>query len=241
MKNSKNISNTPVKILSLNQKCLSNLHIKKKNVNFPKLELNLITKSKPFEQNINSESFTRITTSTLLDSDENVPNEKGPESSIISKSMIELVKNKLENKEILSKMFEKIKFVTRFKKPTTHSKRMKILKKYNFLNQMSQCNTKFKMVQILHNSSHKWKCLLKNYLERVFLMHLHLRNIKDFSDLMSNREVLYKSITNPDILLVRFTLGNNVIKNFSKGFVNFVIMFHDDLIKQNFITNQLSN
>lgn len=241
MNNSQNILNSSKKFLPLNHESLPRVSVEKENIKLSKFESNSIKNAKLLKLPNNAESFIRITTSIFPESNENSLNENKSGLNLFPNKLKNIQINKLKNENMLSKMFDKIKYVKRFKRPTPHSKREKIFKKYNFLNQMNHCNTKFKIVHIFHNLSNKWKSLLENYLERVFLMHLHLRHIKDFSDLMSNRHVLYESIQNPDILLERFTLGNNVIKNFCKGFVSFILMFHDDLVKHNFITIRSAN
>lgn len=107
--------------------------------------------------------------------------------------------------------------------------RKKLLEKYSGLWKVFQCKSKNKFIEILRGLEKYIRRLLKDYLRHHFLFHLHLRQIKDISGLMKNRQMIFEAIDDPEILDSNCTFSNNLIKNFCKGFVNFVLIFYEDL------------
>ena len=137
----------------------------------------------------------------------------------ISTRTAHLIKNRQKNMENL-KMF----------RPNfSRNKRKKILKIYPMLKRIACCNSKTELIKIFTNLSARWKKLVKKYMERCFLIHLHLRQIKNFSELMQQRQNIYDALDDPSILENGVNFANNLVKNFCKGITNFVVMFYDEL------------
>lgn len=134
------------------------------------------------------------------------------------------------NKFILDKK-KKLENIKKLRKTMKRSKRKKIIRQYSFLNQISKCNSKIGLFHIFVSLTTDWKRLLKNYMERAFLFHLHIRQIKDFAELMSQRQNIYEAIDFPDILNTRVNFKNNLVKNFCKGFLSFVVIYSEELIE----------
>ena len=120
------------------------------------------------------------------------------------------------------------------------SKRKKIIRQYSVLNQFSKCNSKIGIFNIFNSLNEKWKDLLKMYMQRAFLIHLHVRQIKEFSELMAQRQNIYDAIDCPDILHSRVNFGNNLVKNFCKGFLHFVVIFSEELVENGLMEKHLS-
>lgn len=232
-----------IKNLPSNPKSIDEPQMPVSNINLSKFKFSLKKNSKLFKHNNNTEPFMRVITSTMLVSNDSILEEEQEQdqSSIITQSMTESHGTKMNMNVRIKNIFEKIKFAKSQRRSIPHAIKYNILRKHIFLARINKCNTKSQLVHILFDLSLIWKSLLKNYLEKVFLMHLHLRHIKDFSDLMSHRQLLYQAIDTPNILLKRFSLGNNVIKNFCKGFVSFVFMFYEELVKYNFLPTKTHN
>jgi hypothetical protein len=72
-------------------------------------------------------------------------------------------------------------------------------------------------------------------MERCFLVHLHLRQIKDFYELMQHRQNIYDALEDPESLEQGVNFANNLVKNFCKGLVNFIVMFFEELIECNML------
>ena len=118
-----------------------------------------------------------------------------------------------------------------FRPIMSRNKRRKILRAYSMIKRISKCNSKMELTKIFTSLNSKWKKLIKKYMENCFLIHLHLRQIKDFSELMQHRQNIYDALDDPAILDQRVNFANNLVKNFCKGFVNFVVMFLENLIE----------
>ena len=108
-------------------------------------------------------------------------------------------------------------------------KRRMLLEKYPILTRIFNCNSKNELINILFAMPSEWKQFMKLYLEKFFIMHLHLRQIKEFSKLMAHRNYIYEAIRDPEILRGNMSFANNLVKNFCKGLVNFVVLFYDNL------------
>ena len=139
-----------------------------------------------------------------------------------------LVKNRQEEIEQL-KIFRPI---------MSRNKRRKVIKVYPMIRRISKCNSKTELIKIFSSLTLNWKQLIKKYMERCFLLHLHLRQIKDFSELMHHRQNIYDALEDPVILESRVNFANNLVKNFCKGLTNFIIMFFDELIQTNLIVER---
>lgn len=178
----------------------------------------------PFIQNENSESA-------------KVQNKIKYESSIYSKaiakeqgrvrrSTLHLIKDRKKNIEILKE----------FRPITSRNKRRQILKSHSVIERISKCNSKVELVKIFSELTSKWKRLIKNYMERCFLIHLHLRQIKDFSELMQQRQNIYDALDDPFILEDRVRLANNLVKNFCKGLTSFLVIFYQQLTRDGWLS-----
>ena len=125
---------------------------------------------------------------------------------------------------------KQIKKLKHFRPIMSRNKRRKILKVYPMIKRISKCNSKTELIKIFTSLTKKWKKLIKKYMERCFLIHLHLRQIKDFSELMHHRQNIYNALDDPIILESRVNFANNLVKNFCKGLTNYIVMFFDELI-----------
>lgn len=118
-----------------------------------------------------------------------------------------------------------------FRKVTNRKKRKSLKRKYPFINLLSKCNSKIKMFHIFKEISSEWKSFLKLYLTNWFILHLHVRQIKNISDLMKHRQNIFNSLDDPELLITKLNFSNNLIKNFFKGISNFFVMFYDELVE----------
>lgn len=129
-----------------------------------------------------------------------------------------------------------IKNLKMFRPITSRNERRKIINSHSVIERISKCNSKIELFRIFSGLSVKWKQLIKHYLERCFLIHLHLRQIKDFSELMQQRQNIYDAVDDPLILEDRVRLANNLVKNFCKGFTNFVVIFYKQLKRDDWLS-----
>lgn len=192
------------------------------NSNKPSLKL-----SAQSEHNVKENSKIEVKLSNPsreFSSEENLIEDESSFNPLQKKTKI-FIKNK-------SQQLKQLKMLRRI---TNRKKRRKILMQYPLMSRFSSCNSKIELVRIFQNLSVKWKRLIKMYMERSFLMHLHIRQIKDFSELMAQRQNIYDSLDEPEILILKVNFGNNLVKNFCKGLTNFVVMFYEDLLEQGFI------
>ena len=125
--------------------------------------------------------------------------------------------------------------IKKFRKITNRKTRRQVLRKYPTLLSLSKCNSKLSMVKIYETLSPKWKRLLRIYMSKSFILHLHIRQIRDFSLLFRQRHALYKAIDSPSVLMESINFSNNLVKNFCKGFTNFVVMFFEDISNNNLL------
>lgn len=124
---------------------------------------------------------------------------------------------------------EGLAHLKRFRPIMSRSRRRQVLQNHPELQRMFRCNSKVNLIQIFHAISTKMKKMIKLYLERGFLLHLHLRQLKNLSKLMAQRQCIYRAVDQPDVLKGNVNFANNLVKNFCKGVVNFVVLFYDDL------------
>ena len=144
-------------------------------------------------------------------------------------------RNTVENFEIDNKDI-KLKHIKKLRKIMDRKKRSQILIDYPILLKISNCAAKIDFINILESLSQRWKKLFKFYMTKCFLIHLHIRQVKFTKELLLQRQNIYEAIDFPDSLNFKLSLKNNLIKNFCKGFVNFVILFFEDLINEEFIS-----
>ena len=166
-------------------------------------------------------------------------------SNLTPKTKLELLGKKNTSKESISSqsflnvknkkrdsLFQKLKtFIPKINRKT----RKEILKNYPPLNKMFYCTSKYQFRNILFELSPKYKKLLREYISKCFIYHLHMRPINDISQLMKQRKLIYEAVSNPELLNGNKSLANNLIKNFCKGIVNFIVLFYDDLVKKGFL------
>ena len=213
---------------------LNKIHINKpegimtQNIIKSSLEKNLKTQKQMFE--IPTNSVKEISSKERLKTLDQISKLEFADSS----------KNKSINIQYVSELHfentqQKIKKLKHLRKNIMREEKKKILLKYPLLNRFSKCNSKVGLIRIFHNLSEKWKRLIKMYMERCFITHLHIRQMKDFSELMSQRQNIYEALDYPELLISKINFGNNLVKNFCKGLTNFVVMFLDELIKEGFI------
>ena len=119
-----------------------------------------------------------------------------------------------------------------FRPIMNRNRRKMLLQLYPILSKIFKCTSKYKFMQLISSLNLEYKQLMKTYLTKFFIVHLHLRQLKNISGLMAYRHIIYDSIDNPEILSTVSNNSNNLIKNFCKGLVNFVVIFYDDLIRE---------
>jgi hypothetical protein len=117
-----------------------------------------------------------------------------------------------------------------------------ILKKYPCLKKLFYCTSKYQLRNILFELSHDFKVLLKKYMQQCFILHLHVRPISNINELLKQRRVIYEAISNPNILNGNKSFANNLIKNFCKGLVNFIVIFYNDLVQKGLLkSSEMTN
>jgi hypothetical protein len=114
-------------------------------------------------------------------------------------------------------------------------KRRDIIRKYPLIGSLSKCNSKIKLLNIFKLLTPEWKLFIKFYMSRCFLFHLQIRQIKNTKELLQQRQNLYDALDDPDIIFLKITFSNNLVKNFCKGILNFFVMFQEQLLKNKMI------
>jgi hypothetical protein len=120
----------------------------------------------------------------------------------------------------------------RFRPIMNRDKRRRLLGMYPELSRLFLCSSKNKLSDILLTLPETFKHLMREYLKRCFILHLHLRQIKEFSGLMANRQTILEVIDSPLLLKANMSFANNLVKNFCKGVVNFVVLFYEELRRE---------
>lgn len=115
---------------------------------------------------------------------------------------------------------------------TKRKKRKGLIGMYPVLATLSRCNSKIKMLKIFKSLTSPWKRFIRNYMSKCFIYHLHIRQIKNFGELMRQRQNLYDALDDPEILMEKINFSNNLVKNFCKGISNFAVMFYEELLEQ---------
>lgn len=113
--------------------------------------------------------------------------------------------------------------------------RKSILKKYPDLRRLFYCTSKYQLRNILSGLCGDLRRLLREYMRKCFIFHLHVRPISNISELLKQRTVIFEAISNPNVLCGNKSFANNLIKNFCKGVVNFIVLFYHDLVSRNLI------
>ena len=139
---------------------------------------------------------------------------------------------KFSTKHLISNRNDMIFQLKSFRPIMNRSKRKKLIKEYPMLSLVFKCNSKQTFINLILKMSSVFKNFVKIYLTKFFIRHLHLRQIKEITGLMAYRQTLYDAMDEPEILNTTSHSSNNLIKNFCKGLVNFVVIFYDDLIKE---------
>ena len=111
------------------------------------------------------------------------------------------------------------------------AQRKKALEKSPLLMRIYHCNSKTQLKHIFDNLPEQWRKLLRNYLSSFFLYHVSIRSMKNSSVFISFRQVFYDALDDSSILDSHHKLQNNIVKNFCKGIVNFMVFFGHDLDK----------
>ena len=129
----------------------------------------------------------------------------------------------------------KQKYLRKIKPRMNNKKKREILKKNDILRKLSCIRTKEALINFFIFLNAPWKNFIKDYLKKHFLRHLFIRPLKDPFSLMRQRQFIYDSIDNPENFLSNNQFSTNIIKNFCKGIVNFVIIYSDDLRLQQIV------
>lgn len=126
------------------------------------------------------------------------------------------------------KLMEKLK---RYRPRMNQKKRKVILQIDPWIYKLFHCRSKSKLITVFLKLPKQYKDFIKIYLEKCFILHLHLRQIKNLFQLMEHRQSIYAAIDDPEILQGNMKFKNNMVKNFTKGVVNFIVLFYEDLKK----------
>ena len=149
-----------------------------------------------------------------------------------SKSKSILKKIPLNLNKLKQKHFNTLK---KHRRKITRKKRRKLIGQYPILKLFWNCTSKMKLMRIFNQLNKIWKNFVTFYLERCYIIHLSIRQLKDVSELMRYRQNLYDSLKDPQLLLNRVHFKNNLIKNFCKGLSNFFVTFYEELISEKMI------
>ena len=139
------------------------------------------------------------------------------------------------NKINLKTKDRSIKFFRKFKPRMNNKKKKSLLQRCEILKKLSLIRTKDALINFFIFLNKSWKLFMKIYLKNFFLIHLFIRPLKNPFPLMRQRQFIYDSIDNPENFLSNIHFSTNIIKNFCKGVVNFVIIFYEDLERINLL------
>lgn len=110
-------------------------------------------------------------------------------------------------------------------------KKKKLVEEMGQLNELRACISKHHLKLILQKLEPKWKFLLEHYLTYHLVSDLYSRKLTSTSVILTSRNVLLKSLKDPEVLEEDCHFDNNTVKNFSKGFVIFYTKYMDELDK----------
>ena len=211
-----NIKNKESSLALLNTNENQNKMLKIYKTNNSSSTKTIIKKNDFFEEKKNIYVKTSIQTDPIIQMEDSSPSKK------------------LNNRIFDSKKIQfKFSLLRKIKPRLSNQKKKKVLSKYKLLNKLSKIRTKESLINFFIFLSESWKDFIKCYLQKYFIIHIFIRPLKDPIPLMRERQFIYDSIDNPENFLSNLKFSTNIIKNFCKGIVNFVILFHDDLIKYN--------
>jgi hypothetical protein len=140
-----------------------------------------------------------------------------------------------EIEELFLKRKAEIKKLSHYRKIVNRNTRAQLLQENIHLKQISNCNSRVILSKIFQRINKKMKFLLEKYVKDWMIYHLHIRQIKQFDQLMRHRQILFESIEDPSLLVDGPVFENNLIKNFCKGFVHFVAMYKNELATNNLL------
>ena len=142
---------------------------------------------------------------------------------------------KIKTNNLLEK--DKLKKILKNNNPfaVCRKHRNKIISKYPIVQKFYYCNSKSTLISILDNLNPSWVCFLKLYMKRFFLFHCQIRKMKNQSDFIKLRQFFYEIIENSEILKNNIKITNNIIKNFCKGIMNFILIYFDSLSENLFV------
>lgn len=140
-----------------------------------------------------------------------------------------------EIEELFLKRKAEIKQLSHYRKIVNRNTRAQLLQEHIHLKQISNCNSRVILSKIFQRINKKMKFLLEKYVKDWMIYHLHIRQIKQFGQLMRHRQILFESIEDPSLLIDGPVFENNLIKNFCKGFVHFVAMYKNELATNNLL------
>ena len=130
--------------------------------------------------------------------------------------------NKIEANSTLDKFYVKELRINR-------TLRKEIIFNNKILKRLYTCNSKINLCHILDHLDETFKDLMRNYLKKFFIFHAHLRKMKNLKEFLSFRQCFFESIDDSSILKNNVLIQNNVIKNFCKGLLNYILIFYKDL------------
>lgn len=147
----------------------------------------------------------------------------------------------LQNRERASKVLKSFREKTigklkKYRPRMNQKKRKVILQLHPWFFRIFNCSSKASLILVLSQLPGPYKDFVKLYLRRFFLMHVHLRQIKNLFQLMSHRQSIYNAVDQPEILRGNMKFKNNMVKNFCKGVVNFVVLFYEELQDMHFLS-----
>lgn len=149
----------------------------------------------------------------------------------------QLLRNRETATRILKSNREKtIEKLKKYRPRMNQKKRRIILRLHPWFSRLFNCSSKTNLISVLSVLPGPYRNFVKLYLRRFFLMHVHLRQIKNLFQLMSHRQSIYNAVDQPEILRGNMKFKNNMVKNFCKGVVNFVVLFYEDLQEIHFLS-----
>jgi hypothetical protein len=113
--------------------------------------------------------------------------------------------------------------------------RKRLFRKNKDLKSLYYSHSKWEFREVLLKLPTRYKSFLKMYICKWFVEHLHLRPIKNIPEYLSKRQVLYEVIDEPNLLTRKRSFPNNLVKNFCRGVINFIVVFREDLIANGFL------
>ena len=148
-----------------------------------------------------------------------------PRNSLIQKNHVDKLQaqEKSNKKEFSNPESPKNDHKSKVNQPQTlFTKKEKKKLKAEF-RKLKKCNTKYALHRILLRSSDTLRKLILFYIEDCFLFHTHWRKIKCKEYLISQRDLFYQLVKNPEVLDDDCHFNKNIIKNFCNGVGSFLL------------------